>query len=124
MQLMPATAKHLSRNIGKKYNLDRLTDDPEYNIELGAAYLQSLLNDYDGSYPLAIAAYNAGPNNVDQWLHEFGDPRKGKVDILDWIELIPISETRNYIQRVMESYYIYKLRLGEKPRTVMEFGRG
>jgi soluble lytic murein transglycosylase len=121
MQLMPRTAKHVSKHIGKKFTVDKLTENPLYNIELGATYLQSLLDDYDGYYPLAIAAYNAGPSNVKKWVKEFGDPRKGKVDIIDWIELIPIYETRNYVQRVMESYYIYKLRLSEPPQTVLAF---
>ena len=121
MQLMPRTAQHVSKNIGKKFTVDKLTDNPEYNVELGAAYLQSLLEKYDGYYPLAIAAYNAGPSNVKLWIKEFGDPRNGKVDIIDWIEQIPIYETRNYVQRVMESYYMYKLRLSEEPRTVLAF---
>jgi len=124
MQLMPATARHVSRNLRKKFNVGKLTENPQYNVELGASYLQNLLKIYSGSYPLAIAAYNAGPGNVDRWLKEFGDPRRGKVDIIDWIEEIPIYETRNYIQRVMESYYIYKLRLSEKPKTVLALTAG
>ncbi|MBI3441952.1 MAG: lytic transglycosylase domain-containing protein [Proteobacteria bacterium] len=124
MQLMPGTAKHISRSMGKRFTIGKLTNNPQYNIELGASYLQHLLNSYDGFYPLAIAAYNAGPSNVDQWIKEFGDPRKRKVDIIDWIEEIPIYETRNYVQRVMESYYLYKLKLSEQPRTVLAFGRG
>ena len=121
MQLMPGTARQVSRSIGKTYSADKLVENPEYNIELGAAYLQHLLDNYDGFYPLAIAAYNAGPANVAEWEHEFGDPRSKKVNLIDWIEEIPIYETRNYVQRVMESYYIYKLRLNEEPKTVMVF---
>jgi soluble lytic murein transglycosylase len=124
MQLMPGTAKQVARQIGKSYSAGKLTENPEYNIELGAAYLQHLLDNYDGFYPLAIAAYNAGPANVATWEHEFGDPRSKKVNLLDWIEEIPIYETRNYIQRVMESYYIYKLRMNEKPVTVVGLRRG
>lgn len=124
MQLMPGTAKHVSVKIGKKYALQKLTDNPQYNIELGSAYLQSMLDKYDGFYPLAIAAYNAGPGNVNEWIQEFGDPRRSKTDLLNWIEQIPIYETRNYVQRVMESYYIYRLRVFEKPKTVLAFGRG
>jgi soluble lytic murein transglycosylase len=124
MQLMPYTAKHFSKNIGKSFTVSKLKDNPQYNIEVGAAYLQSLLKNYNGYYPLAIAAYNAGPSNVKQWIKEFGDPRSGQVDIIDWIEQIPIYETRNYVQRVMESYYIYRLRLSEKPRTVFSFKNG
>jgi soluble lytic murein transglycosylase len=124
MQLMPGTAKQVSKKIGKNYTADKLTGNPQYNVELGAAYLQSLLDYYNGFYPLAIAAYNAGPGNVNEWIDEFGDPRSGKVNLIDWIEEIPIYETRNYIQRVMESYYIYKLRLSEKPKTILGFGKG
>ncbi len=123
MQLMPGTAKQVARSIGKSYSADKLTEDPQYNVELGAAYLQHLLENYDGFYPLAIAAYNAGPNNVAEWEKEFGDPRSKKVNLLDWIEEIPIYETRNYIQRVMESYYMYKLRMNEEPKTVVGFGK-
>jgi soluble lytic murein transglycosylase len=110
--------------MGKNYSVDKLTENPEYNIEVGSFYLQSLLNQYDGFYPLAIAAYNAGPNNVAIWIREFGDPRSKKVNLLDWIEEIPIYETRNYIQRVMESYYIYKLRMNEEPVTVVGLRKG
>jgi soluble lytic murein transglycosylase len=124
MQLMPGTAKQVARSIGKSYSADKLTENPQYNIELGAAYLQHLLENYDNFYPLAIAAYNAGPANVAQWEKEFGDPRSSKVNLLDWIEQIPIYETRNYIQRVMESYYIYRLRLNQEPRTVLGAGKG
>ncbi len=118
MQLMPHTAHQIARRIGIRYNREALTD-PRYNIKLGTAYLQELLNDYNGSYPLAIAAYNAGPRNVDAWLQEFGDPRQKNVSIINWIEEIPISETRNYIQRVLETYYIYQLRLGQNPKTIL-----
>lgn len=119
MQLMPATAKQVSNKLGKPFAVNRLKSSPQYNVQLGSAYLQGLLNRYDGFYPLAIAAYNAGPGNVSKWIKEFGDPRDPKADIVDWIEKIPIYETRNYVQRVMESYYIYRLRLGVEPITVL-----
>ncbi|MCK5555923.1 MAG: lytic transglycosylase domain-containing protein [Alphaproteobacteria bacterium] len=121
MQLMPNTARQVSKSIGKKFISRKLTNNPQYNIELGTAYLQSLLNTYNGSYPLAIAAYNAGPGNVDKWINQFGDPRSNRIDIIDWIEQIPFYETRNYVQRVMESYYIYRLRLSKRPKTILEF---
>ena len=73
--------------------------------------MRTLIERFDGSYPLAIASYNAGPGRVNQWLKQFGDPRKGEIDMIDWIELIPYSETRNYVQRVMEGVYVYRLRL-------------
>jgi soluble lytic murein transglycosylase len=111
MQIMPSTAQHLAKRSGITYNKAWLTANPKYNITLGSYYIAQLINRYDGSYPLAIAAYNAGPGRVDAWLKNFGDPRKGDVDLIDWIELIPIYETRNYVQRVMEGVYIYRLRL-------------
>ncbi len=111
MQLMPRTAKETAGKIGLGYNVGWLTTKPDYNIKLGTTYISRLLNKYDGSYPLAVAAYNAGPGRVNEWLEAFGDPRTGEVDYLDWIEQIPIYETRNYVQRVMEGVYVYRLRL-------------
>ena len=111
MQLMPSTARHLAKKAKVPYRKSWLTSNPQYNITLGSYYIAQLINRYDGSYPLAIAAYNAGPGRVNEWLKVFGDPRKGEVDLIDWIEIIPIYETRNYVQRVMEGVYIYRLRL-------------
>lgn len=111
MQLMPATAKELARKQGVAYNKSWLNSRPEYNIKLGSAYLEKLLKQFDGHYALAIAAYNAGPGRVSEWLRVYGDPRKGEIDFTDWIELIPIYETRNYVQRVMENIYVYRMRL-------------
>lgn len=123
MQLMPGTAKDVARKTRNIYSESRLTRSPAYNVELGAAYLQDLIDDYDGFYPLAIAAYNAGPANVREWLDAFGDPRSKSVNVIDWIESIPIYETRNYVQRVLEDYYLYRLRLGETPKTIFDFRR-
>ncbi len=111
MQIMPATAKEVARKKGISHSTDRLTRDPAHNIRLGTAYLDQMLDRFNGSYVLAIAAYNAGPGRVDQWIETFGDPRTGAVDMVDWIEMIPIYETRNYVQRVMEGVYVYRLRL-------------
>lgn len=111
MQLMPSTAKQVARQNGLSHSVSSLTSSPQHNIELGCHYLEDLLQQFDGSYPLAIAAYNAGPSRVTKWLKTFGDPRKGQVDLLDWIELIPVPETRNYVQRVLEGVYVYRLRL-------------
>ncbi len=121
MQLMPGTAHQIARRIDARYSRDALVGDPQYNVRLGAAYLQQLLDTYNGFYPLAIAAYNAGPRNVNEWINEFGDPRDKGVNVIDWIEEIPIYETRNYIQRVLETYYLYRLRLAEKPKTIFDF---
>lgn len=111
MQLMPATAREVSKKEKVGYKKEWLTERPKYNMQLGASYISKLLNQYDGSYPLAIAAYNAGPSRVNSWLNTFGDPRKGEINIIDWIELIPVYETRNYVQRVLENTHIYRLRL-------------
>lgn len=111
MQIMPSTAKYLSKKMNVSYNKAWLTDNPKYNLHLGAYYIGELIERYDGHYPLAIAAYNAGPGRVDKWLKLFGDPRKNEIGILDWLELIPIYETRNYVQRVLENTYVYRLRL-------------
>jgi soluble lytic murein transglycosylase len=114
MQLMPTTAKHAARALSVRYSAKRLVQDPIYNLKLGRAYLNELLEDFDGSYVLAVAAYNAGPGRVRQWLEVFGDPRTKKIDVVDWVESLPFSETRNYVQRVLESLQVYRLRLGDE----------
>ena len=113
MQVMPATARHVARAKGLRYDRRRLTTDRHYNITIGRAYLDGLLGDFSGSYVLAIAAYNAGPNRVKQWIRDYGDPRSKNVDVIDWIESIPIGETRNYVQRVLENLQLYRLRMGD-----------
>ncbi|MEP2102066.1 MAG: lytic transglycosylase domain-containing protein [Parasphingorhabdus sp.] len=107
MQLMPGTAREQSGKAGLRYNLSSLTADPQYNIRLGSGYFQRMLRYYGGSRPLAVAAYNAGPGNVNKWLRRNGDPRQGGIDWLKWIEDIPISETRNYVKRVLENAVVY-----------------
>ncbi len=113
MQLLPSTAEHVAHSLGERVTLAALTSDPSRNIALGATYLRELLDRFDGCLPLALAAYNAGPENVSNWLAENGDPRKGTIDMLDWIELIPYGETRDYVQRVIESIAIYQAKLAE-----------
>jgi soluble lytic murein transglycosylase len=113
MQLMPATAKKMSRALKLRYSRRKLTNDPVYNLTLGQAYLGRVIDRYDGSYVLALAAYNAGPARVKQWLRRNGDPRGSEVDAIDWVELIPISETRNYVQRVLENLQVYRMRLAK-----------
>jgi soluble lytic murein transglycosylase len=113
MQLMPGTAAEVAKKLGLKISLPALTADAGYNMQLGATYLRGVLDKYDGFVPLAVAAYNAGPGRVADWLAAFGDPRVGAVDPVDWIELIPINETRNYVQRVIENTVIYRVKRGE-----------
>src|SRR5699024_686299 len=110
MQVMPGTAESVARRLGLSYSIDRLTSDPHYNISLGRDYPERMLDRYDGFLPLALAAYNAGPVRADQWIQRYGDPRRD-IDPIDWMELIPFSETRNYVQRVLESYTVYHRRL-------------
>ena len=119
MQLMPFTAQAVAKQIGTATSLPTLTSDPAHNMRLGTAYLREMLDRFDNSLPLAVAAYNAGPHRVDQWLPENGDPRVGPIDMLDWIELIPINETRNYVQRVLENVVIYRARRGETTPTLL-----
>ncbi|MEM8919671.1 MAG: transglycosylase SLT domain-containing protein [Pseudomonadota bacterium] len=107
MQLMPGTAREQSGKAGLRYNMSALTTDPQYNIRLGSGYFERMLSYYGGSWPLAAAAYNAGPGNVNKWLRRNGDPRMGGIDWLMWIENIPISETRNYVKRVLENAVVY-----------------
>ena len=118
MQLMPATARSVSRGLGLAYSADRLISEPDYNVRLGTAYLRQMLDRFDGSYVLAAAAYNAGPNRAAQWITRFGDPRKPGVDTVQWIEKIPFNETRNYVMRVMESVGVYRARLSGDPGAV------
>ena len=108
MQLLPATAREVAARIGAPGSRAMLTADPAYNIRLGTTYLGEMLDRFGGSAPLAAAAYNAGPRRVTQWLAGIGDPKA--VGIIDWIELIPFGETRNYVQRVMENQTVYRAR--------------
>ena len=108
MQFMPATAQEESRRANMSYSPSRLINDPQYSIQLGSNHIERLIAYYDGSYPLAIAAYNAGPGNVNKWLRENGDPRNGSVDWLEWIEKIGFYETKNYVQRVIENAVVYE----------------
>lgn len=110
MQLMPATAKQVAAKIGVQHRTEWLVTRPDHNVLLGSTYLKDLVARYDGSYPMALAAYNAGSGRVDGWIRDYGDPRKGQVDWVDWLELMPIYETRNYVQRIMEAYAIYQER--------------
>jgi soluble lytic murein transglycosylase len=108
MQLMPATAANVASKLQLPFSLDRLTTDGVYNLELGRSYIERLIEDFGGSYPLAIAAYNAGPGRIKQWLQAFGDPRGRAIGMVDWIECIPFNETRTYVQRVLENLQVYR----------------
>lgn len=119
MQLMPATARIEASKVGIGFDASRLTD-PGYNVTLGSAHLGRLVDNYNGSYILAIAAYNAGPGNVKKWVEAYGDPRDPGVDPVDWVERIPFSETRNYVQRVLENLQVYRSRLGEKTTLLLD----
>ena len=121
MQLMPYTAKLVSKQAKLPYSKSRLTTDPEYNINLGSHYIAGLILQYDGAYPFAVAAYNAGPNRVKYWKKINKDPQKKQVDYVDWVELIKFRETRNYVQRVMENYNVYRYILEQRPVTMKNF---
>ena len=112
MQLMPATASFMASDLQLSFSIPRLTMDGRYNLTLGRGYVEHLISDFGGSYALAIAAYNAGPGRVRQWLAEYGDPRGGKINMVDWIETIPIDETRFYVQRVLENLQVYRGQVG------------
>ncbi|WP_298167991.1 lytic transglycosylase domain-containing protein [Novosphingobium sp.] len=118
MQLMPATANEQAGKLGLSYSSSALIDDAGFNLQVGGAYFQRLLDYYNGSYPLAVAAYNAGAGNVNKWLRANGDPRIGQsaggIGWIDWIERIPLSETRNYVQRVMENAVVYEAMYPDK----------
>ena len=112
LQLLPGTAKLMARKTGMQYSQAKLTSDPGYNAQLGAAYLSEQLDNFSNSYILTFIGYNAGPGRAKEWIERFGDPRNRPIDfVVDWIERIPFTETRNYVQRVMENYQVYKSRL-------------
>ena len=123
MQLMTYTAKLVAKQMKEPYSKSKLTSDPEYNIRLGTYYFNSLLNEYKEVYPFAIAAYNAGPKRVRYWRKINGDPSKGKIDYVNWIELIKFKETRNYVQRVLENANVYRFMLSGKPIEIENYFR-
>ncbi len=119
MQLMPATAKKVAKDLKLHYSSVRLVTDANYNMTLGQSYLAGMIARFGGSYVLALAAYNAGPHRAKRWIKNNGDPREHDVDAIDWIEMIPFSETRNYVQRVLENLQIYRSKLA---RTEVALG--
>ena len=116
MQIMPGTAKLITKQYRMAYEPAKLMGDPAYNVKLGAAHLGDLIDEYNGSYVLTLVAYNAGPRRVREWVEEYGDPRGGKVDPIDWVESIPFQETRQYVQKVLQNTQVYRARLA--PSTV------
>ena len=123
MQIMPSTARLVAKNLKTTYNKSLLKSDPNYNIKLGTYYFNSLLEDYDGVFPFAIGAYNAGPNRIKSWVKRYGDPNKGEITFIDWVELIRFKETRNYVQRVIENINVYKYILNKDPVKIDVFFR-
>jgi soluble lytic murein transglycosylase len=126
MQLMPATAQVVARRLGVSYS-ESMLHDPDYNMRLGATYIEQLVEEFSGSYVLGIAAYNAGPGRPRQWETYCGDPRTGTTDPLDFIECIPFSETRNYVMRVLEGMQVYRARLNNgviTPTLAADLRRG
>lgn len=115
MQVMPKTGAEMAGDIGIAFDQSRMTTDWRYNVELGNTYLTELGERFGGNPVLMSLAYNAGPSRAERWMERLGDPRKSGVDIIDWVEMIPFDETRNYVMRVTESLPIYRARLGKDP---------
>ena len=118
MQVTPSAGRDTARRFGLTYDWDRMVSDPAYNTRMGAAEVAALLADYRGSFILTFAGYNAGRGRVQQWVALHGDPRDPQVDAVDWVERIPLAETRNYVQRVMENLQVYRARFGGSTATV------
>jgi len=126
MQVIPSTARGIARRLGIRYDVKKLRADPVYNARLGANELGHLLEEFNGSYILTFVGYNAGPGRAREWVAKYGDPRNPKVDAIDWVERVPFSETRYYIQRVMENMQVYRVLFGDKPgfRIEADLARG
>lgn len=120
MQVTPAAGKHIAKRIGVAFDQKRLLNDPVYNVQLGAAELGDALETYRGSYILTFASYNAGRGRVREWIERYGDPRDPQIDPIDWVERIPFSETRNYVQRILENMQVYRVRFGGSARLMIE----
>ena len=115
MQVMPATGQRMAREIGaSRHSNGRMLSDWQYNAQLGAKYLSLMSGEFDGNVVLMSAAYNAGPGRPSDWIRRFGDPRRAEIDVIDWVEMIPFRETRNYVMRVSESLPVYRAALGEQ----------
>jgi soluble lytic murein transglycosylase len=108
MQMLPSTARETAIRAKVPFDDARFLNDPVFNTQLGASHLGNLLKAYNGSYILTFAAYNAGSRRVQEWINQYGDPRRANVDPVDWIERIPVTETRQYVQKVMENLEVYR----------------
>ena len=126
MQIMPGTGKLIARQYKLRgYKTDHLTSKPALNVSMGEAYLGDMIQEFKGSYIMGFSSYNAGPGNTIKWLKAYGDPRTGQVDAMDWIESIPITETRKYVQKVMQNVHVYRTRLGHRKHTMLrDINRG
>jgi soluble lytic murein transglycosylase len=113
MQVTPEAGRDTAKRFGVSYDWDRMVSDPVYNTQMGAAELSALLSEYRGCHIMTFAGYNAGRGRVRDWIKAYGDPRDPKVDPVDWVERIPLSETRNYVQRVMENLLVYRARFDD-----------
>ncbi len=120
MQVLPGTGRQIAKKFGFAFDRNRMLSDAAYNAQMGAAELGDVLESYRGSYILSFVAYNAGRGRVKQWIERYGDPRDPNVDPIDWVERIPFSETRNYVQRVLENMQVYRAQLGQGSRLMIE----
>jgi soluble lytic murein transglycosylase len=120
LQVTPDAGRYVCKRAGVGFDLARLKNDSAYNAALGAAELGGLMDDFRGSYIMTFAGYNAGRGSLKKWMDRYGDPRDPKVDAVDWVELIPFSETRNYVQRIMENLQVYRARFGGGSRLQIE----
>jgi soluble lytic murein transglycosylase len=121
MQVTPEAARDTAKRFGVSYDWDRMVSDPVYNTQMGAAELSALLKEYSGSHIMTFAGYNAGRGRVRDWVKQHGDPRDPNVDAVDWVERIPFSETRNYVQRVMENLLVYQVRFDAGAAVMSKF---
>src|SRR4029078_35825 len=113
LQVLPITARPICREYKLSAHIPRLRPDAAYNTMMASAYIADRMDEFTGSYVLTLAGYNAGPGRAREWIKEFGDPRNGKVDPIDWIHRIPFEETREYVQKVLSNIQVYRARLGE-----------
>jgi soluble lytic murein transglycosylase len=121
MQVTPEAGRDTAKRFGVSYDWERMVSDPVYNTQMGAAELSALLQEYKGCHIMTFAGYNAGRGRVRDWVKQYGDPRDPKVDAVDWVERIPFSETRNYVQRVMENLQVYLVRFSTIAPVIPKF---